>query len=147
MRPFIYSFSLPMVLFIAFIGYCVYKYSDGHDKQSKANAMCKMNYEAGKFLNESLFGKFDVTLGSWSNEVFKYIGQVCFYTVSHVNGLFDSKTTWDQTQKYNTNEFKHRVPTHLQQETHQEKNIQKQTQASEDKQDRSSSRKIIYEDE
>lgn len=131
MRPLIYSFSLPMAVLIAFIGYCVYKYSDGHDKQSQANAMCKMNYEAGKFVNESLFGKFDLTLGAWSNEAFKYLGQVCFYTVSHVNGLFDSKTTWEQTQQYNTNEFKQRIPTSIPQ-----KPIQKQTQTTaQDKQD------------
>jgi len=139
MRPFIYSFSLPMVILVAFIGYCVYKYSDGHDKQSKANAMCKMNYEAGKFLNESLFGKFDITLGAWSNEVFKYLGQVCFYTVSHVNGLFDSKTTWEQTQRYNTNEFKQNAtinPVKNQSSTTRQEN-----------QNVNSSHKIIYEDE
>ncbi len=142
MRPFIYSFSLPMVILIAFIGYCVYRYSDGNDKQSKANAICKINYEAGKFVNESLFGKFDVTLGAWSNEMFRYVGQVCFYTVSHVNGLFDSKTTWEQTQKYNTNEF---VNSTLIQQRKKQQNQTRTTK--QDTQNLNTPQKIIYEDE
>jgi hypothetical protein len=93
-----------MIILIGVAGYCLVKYSDGTDKLSKANSLCGINYSIGNFMDKSIFGKFDPTLGQWSNQAFKYFGQGCFYTITHINGAFDSKIQWTQTQAYNTNE-------------------------------------------
>jgi hypothetical protein len=104
MRTIIHSFSLAMMIIIAILGYCLFKYSEGFDKISKANSLCSINYSMGKFMDNNLLGKFDPILGQWTNQVFKYLGQACFYTITHLNGAFDSKIKWDQTQIYNTHE-------------------------------------------
>ena len=104
MRTIIHSFSLPMIILISVTGYCLVKYFNGTDKLSKANSLCSIDYDIGNFMDKSLLGKFDPTLGQWSNQAFKYFGQACFYTITHVNGAFDSNIKWKQTQMYNTND-------------------------------------------
>ena len=104
MTSIIHSFSLPMIILIGVTGYCLVKYADGTDKLSKANSLCSIDYSIGNFMDKNLLGKFDPTLGQWSNQAFKYFGQACFYTITHVNGAFDSNIKWQQTQTYNTNE-------------------------------------------
>ena len=104
MRSIFHSFSLPMIILIGTIGYCLVKYADGTDKLSKANSLCSINYSIGSFMDKDLLGKFDPRLGQWGNQVFKYFGQTCFYTITHINGEFDSEVKWKQTQSYNTNE-------------------------------------------
>lgn len=104
MKSILHAFSLPMIILIGTIGYCLVKYADGTDKLSKANSLCSINYSIGNFMDKDLLGKFDPILGQWSNQAFKYFGQACFYTITHINGEFDSKVKWDQTQIYNTNE-------------------------------------------
>ncbi len=105
MKSIIHSFSLPMIILIGILGYCLVKYSEGTDKLSKANSLCAINYSTGNFLDKDLLGKFDPTLGKWTNQAFKYFGQACFYTITHINGEFDSKTKWEQTQMFNSNEY------------------------------------------
>ena len=105
MRTIIHSFSLPMIILIGIVGYCFFKYSEGVDKLSKANSVCSIDYSIGDFMDNKLLGKFDPTLGQWTNQAFKYFGQACFYTITHVNGVFNSKVKWGQTQIYNTNEY------------------------------------------
>jgi hypothetical protein len=114
MRSIIHAFSLPMLVIISFGGYCLLKYADGTDKLSKANSLCSMNYTVGNWMDSELFGKFDPTVGAWTNTAWQYIGQGCFYTVSHINGAFDSKIKWSQTQLFNTSEHPLLAPLALQ---------------------------------
>ena len=54
MRTIIHSFSLAMMIIIAILGYCLFKYSEGFDKISKANSLCSINYSMGKFMDNNL---------------------------------------------------------------------------------------------
>ena len=105
MRSIIHAFSLPMIIIIGFSGYCLIKYANGTDNLSKANSLCSMNYTVGNWMDKELFAKFDPRLGDWTNTAWQYIGQGCFYTVSHINGVFDSNTKWSQTQLFNTSQY------------------------------------------
>ncbi|MBY0380193.1 MAG: hypothetical protein K2P99_07330 [Burkholderiales bacterium] len=101
---FIRELPVGTIVIVALITIICYKYFSGSTKLEKANNLCSIFYDSSRYIGSEIIDRFNPTKSHYSEEAGAYVGQMCFYGISHLNGGVNSSWNYQNTQLFNTND-------------------------------------------
>ncbi|MCX8514926.1 MAG: hypothetical protein ORN24_05100 [Burkholderiales bacterium] len=106
---FIRDLSIGTIVVVGVITIVGYKYFSGETKLEKANNLCSLFYGTGNYVSKEVVERFDPTQAHYAEGAGAFLGRLCFFGISHLNGAVNWSWGYDQTQLFNHSEYQYQL--------------------------------------